>query len=411
MFWCWGHQKLVAAGEDAKRRASVGTRSSEADVGSPTETAQEATQNTATSAPNPETETCDPSSLVSSRVKAKLNEVFDGFKQTVISPGFIALVLGLITALIPPLQAALFSSGGALRFLGSAIESLASASAPLGTMIVAASLNIPTAAENASANTRETGAVLQQGLNNIPVQNDTKSDELQEESEHSYNVEAQVPNNNTFSEDKPSVGANHVDSKEGDCVIADTSKLHDWLPSSSEECPTKPHGSDSLINAIEAESNTHRRARPSAIMSDPFYGPRRRRSSFLHLSKTVSRRSVLAIKAVRGPTFALHAWFIASRLILAPALICAMLIGLDCWGVLSEMSGLAKLVILLNAALPGALIVVVVLKSRELTDTAALVAKVYLPSYLLCVLTITGWTSVGLIISIPDAESNSICRA
>ena len=64
-------------------------------------------------------------------------------KRSIINPGSIALWAGLITALIGPLQAALFAPGGALRFVGSAIESLAAALPSVATMITAASLIVP----------------------------------------------------------------------------------------------------------------------------------------------------------------------------------------------------------------------------------------------------------------------------
>ena len=64
-------------------------------------------------------------------------------KRSIINPGSIALWAGLITALIGPLQAALFAPGGALRFVGSAIESLAAALPSVATVITAASLIAP----------------------------------------------------------------------------------------------------------------------------------------------------------------------------------------------------------------------------------------------------------------------------
>ena len=53
------------------------------------------------------------------------------------------MVLGFLTACIPPLQRALFEPGGSLRFFGSAMEALGEATAPMGTMVVAASLVAP----------------------------------------------------------------------------------------------------------------------------------------------------------------------------------------------------------------------------------------------------------------------------
>ena len=80
----------------------------------------------------------------SSRAKQAVKLVLVAFKNTMTSPGFIAMVLGFITACIEPLRSALFSAGGSLRFLGSALQSLGGSSASVGTLLVAASLVHPT---------------------------------------------------------------------------------------------------------------------------------------------------------------------------------------------------------------------------------------------------------------------------
>ena len=67
--------------------------------------------------------------------------------------------------------------------------------------------------------------------------------------------------------------------------------------------------------------------------------------------------------------------------------------------------------IIVNSSLPGALIVVVLLKAQEeCADTAAAVSKVYLPSYLVSILTIAAWCSVGLWFTLPDEDGNSVCQ-
>lgn len=58
-------------------------------------------------------------------------------------------------------------------------------------------------------------------------------------------------------------------------------------------------------------------------------------------------------------------WFILSRLLISPALIVAAIVGLDCGGHVPGVLDLAKLVVIITACLPGALIVVVLLKSHE----------------------------------------------
>ena len=76
---------------------------------------------------------------------------------------------------------------------------------------------------------------------------------------------------------------------------------------------------------------------------------------------------------------------------------------------LSGIPDLAKMVVIVNAGLPGAQLIVITLKSKGLSDSASIVAKVYLSSYLLSAFTIAAWTSVGLLLSIPDENGNSFC--
>ena len=83
---------------------------------------------------------------------------------------------------------------------------------------------------------------------------------------------------------------------------------------------------------------------------------------------------------------------------------------MDCGGVLDGIPNLAKMVVIVNAGLPGAQLIVLTLKSKGLSDSASIVAKVYLPSYLLSVVTIAGWSSLGLMISVPREDGTSFCR-
>ena len=82
---------------------------------------------------------------------------------------------------------------------------------------------------------------------------------------------------------------------------------------------------------------------------------------------------------------------------------------MDCGGILSGIPDLAKMVVIVNAGLPGAQLIVITLKSKGLSDSASIVAKVYLPSYLLSAFTIAAWTSIGLLLSIPDENGKSFC--
>jgi predicted permease len=84
------------------------------------------------------------------RIWNTFEPIWHAVKQTITSPGFIAMVLAFITACIPPLQRALFEPGGSLRFFGSAVEALGTASSPISTMVVAASLVPPEPLQNDS---------------------------------------------------------------------------------------------------------------------------------------------------------------------------------------------------------------------------------------------------------------------
>jgi predicted permease len=261
-----------------------------------------------------------------------LGSVWTAVQMTVTSPGFIAMMLAFLTACIPPLQRSLFQPGGALRFLGSALETLGTASAPISTMVVAASLVPPT-----------------------PLS-------LQQESRR-------------------------------------------------EEDENEEGGSRPVIDE-----------RPG--MTDPNFGPyqrrrRRRTSSQLvrQLGRSMRSSSVRMLQAMPRSTpemRRIHLWFNLSRLILTPALVVGIVLAMDCtgsFGTLASVPDLAKLVIIVNSALPGALIIVVILKSKEeLADTAAAVSRAYLPNYLLSIVTIAAWTGVGLWVTLPNEDGNTFCQ-
>jgi hypothetical protein len=61
-----------------------------------------------------------------------------------------------------------------------------------------------------------------------------------------------------------------------------------------------------------------------------------------------------------------------------------------------DLSPTAKLVLLVNSSLPGALIVVVILKANGFSKAASIVSQTYLPSYALSVITTAVWTSLGI---------------
>lgn len=85
-----------------------------------------------------------------------------------------------------------------------------------------------------------------------------------------------------------------------------------------------------------------------------------------------------------------------------------MILAMDCGSILDAVPNMAKMVVIVNSGLPGAQLIVLTLKAKGLSDSASIVAKVYLPSYLLSVITIAAWTSIGLLISRYD--STQFCK-
>jgi Membrane transport protein len=278
-------------------------------------------------------------------------KLWRGVKQTFASPPFVAMILAFAVGCITPIRELLFSQGGALRFLGSALETLGQASSPVSTMVVAASL-VPLHS-----------AVATEDNKKGEEQNSTEDESFDHDESH---VQPPVARNDTTDVER---------------------RLE---PTVVEESP---------------------------VMSDPTFGPMqlRRRSSIHRFGATLRRSSVRALeKARRTPPEQrrMLLWFTLSRLILSPGLVVLAIVGLDCSGILASagVPGLAKLVLIVNASVPGALIVVLLIKSDpELHETAAVVAKMYLPTYLFSIVTIAAWTAVGLIVSIPDDEGNSFC--
>ena len=241
--------------------------------------------------------------------KGFVKQFYAAAKQVFTSAGFIAMMAGFLTGCLPPFQRSLFDEGGALRFLGSSVQTLGVASSPMSTLIAAASL--------------------------VPPQK----------------VPVDEPLNNGASDDGHS--------------------------------------------SAEEENE-------SPIMSDPQFGPlnHRRRRSIQRLAQSIGETARSALKVLprtRSDTLRLLAWFVSSRLIIAPALVTLIIGALDRVGILDDVPPMAKLVVLINSCLPGAQMIVVLLKSEEdLADSAQAVASVYLPSYLLSCVTIAAWCSIGI---------------
>jgi hypothetical protein len=114
------------------------------------------------------------------------------------------------------------------------------------------------------------------------------------------------------------------------------------------------------------------------------------------------------LNSVNGTTWRICMWQILSRLLVTPGIIFALLLKLDCSGLLDSVPHIAKLILLINSATPGALVVVVILKAEGLTEEAAAVSKTYLPSYTFSVFSLAMWSSLGLMAFSPDA---GICGA
>jgi len=266
-------------------------------------------------------------------IQSFLHLFANALKQTIKSPGFIAMVLGFITACITPLRDALFSPGGALRFFGSAMESLGVGSSSVGTLVVAASLV-----------------------------HQTKDVTLSDGEANNAINECDVTEVGIHAENTPRTHANGEER-------------------TSTSGPAHQHSKDLRASM------------------------QRRRSS-------ISQMSSKAIAAIRHrkPTIRMHAWFIVSRLIVSPAIVCAAIIAMDCGGVLDGIPDLAKMVVIVNAGLPGAQLIVLTLKSKGLSDSASVVAEVYIPSYLLSVISIAAWASLGLMISLPSDDGSSFCK-
>ena len=234
--------------------------------------------------------------------------IFGMIKDVLMSPGFIVLILSFATACIKPLQEALFVPGGALRVIGSTLESLSSAGATIATMVVAAAL-----ADDSYTNDDIRSSDNENGNN----ENDVKGKEDQ-------GNESSLRTNNNDDEEK-----------------------------------------ETLVVAQRISTNSFR-------------------------------------KIVEHPTFKVQVWHVLSRLFITPAVIFAILLKIDC---IVEISPIAKLVLLINSSLPGALIVVVILKANGCTEAASIVSQTYLPSYTLSVITIAAWASIGMMVFDGDAGS------
>ena len=125
-------------------------------------------------------------------------------------------------------------------------------------------------------------------------------------------------------------------------ALSQTSEL--GIPLTAEENTTRRR-----VHGQESDSNDEEQQEQSTDLRSVM---RRKRSS-------ISQMSMRAMDAIRRrkPTIQMHAWFIFSRLIVTPAIVCLLIIAMDCGGVLDKMNGpelaMAKMVIIVNSCLPG----------------------------------------------------------
>ena len=271
-------------------------------------------------------------------------------RQMVMSPGFLAMVLGFLTSCVTPLRKALFDEGNVLYPVGSSLVALGQAGTIFANIIVAASL----AAENS------------------------------------------VEKGSTGVEDPTERGG-----KDAFTTTDSSLPLEQSSDDDSGSCDSELVLKDSTIGDCNVKNETDR--------NKSFMRRLDMKNRIRGNSSIIRNSSILLDRIRRSPQLPMHLWYIMSRLVVAPFLVCVTLVVMDCGNMLTNVPSAAKLVVMVNASVPGALVVVVVLKSKGFTDTASILAQVYLPSYLISIFTIAGWTTVGLLISIPRDDGKSFC--
>jgi hypothetical protein len=262
------------------------------------------------------------------------------------------------------------------------------ASSPVSTMVVAASLVVvaPLAASRHDPNHDQ---------NDEEEKEEEDDDDREDMKNHAHDQER--PGDHSWNE-----------MEQSDRVNVDESRQPRQLPEGSGGIMSDP-------NFLMQQSNHH----CHHCQQQQQHPSRMRR-----LSRSIRRESIRIMKSwqpqpqTRTTTIrennnlrSLLLWYIFSRLIATPAVVTGIIVGLDCSGWIDMVPNLAKLVVIINSSLPGALIVVVLLQQQNtLSNAAMVVAKVYLPTYLLSIITIAGWTALGLWVTIPDEEGNTICH-
>ena len=239
------------------------------------------------------------------RERNKIRNCWVGMKQAIISPGFIAMILGTLTAFISPLQRALFQQGGSLRFLGGALEGLGQSASILGTIVVATSL---VAESEESIQTKSTTSPTDSNDNeeinhHETILNNSTLHKRQKQTNVSMNVEHEISTN--FVNDEGIV-------------------------------TTTQHNTKDVCPGNEDASSTDDKRKP--------------RISFQQIIKSL--KFIVQSITKRKDYMKLSIWYIITRFIVTPAITCAIIIGLDCGGVISNVPNLFKLVIIVNSSLP-----------------------------------------------------------
>lgn len=137
-----------------------------------------------------------------------------------------------------------------------------------------------------------------------------------------------------------------------------------------------------------------------------FHGEIHRTNLNTSQTRTVTAPPITCLgSSMERETLLIYVWQLLSRLFVTPGIVFAILMEADCSRFLQHVPNIAKLVLLVNAAVPGALVVVVILKAEGFTNEAAAVSKTYLPSYTLSVFTLAMWSSFGLMAFHPETRS------
>ena len=255
-------------------------------------------------------------------IMKKLQQCWVGMKQAITSPGFIAMILGTLTAFIPPLQRALFQQGGSLRFLGGALEGLGQSASIVGIIVVATSL-IVESEQTIQANSNDCDDDMTP-INN----NDDPSSTI---TNKTYNMVTTSPTDN---EERI-----HHHEK-----ITEKTTLHKIQNQTHTCIDVQQEVTNNFVNDESIVTTAMHDTKD--VCSDK------------HKSHTFFRQIIKSFKFVvqciikRKDYMKLSMWYIITRLIVTPAITCAIIIGLDCGGVISNVPNLFKLVIIVNSSLP-----------------------------------------------------------